>query len=131
MPRTRQTTYADYLTDSISRQLSDLTEHVAQPGLAPEATTRALARILDPEEGPLARFAALMATSSAFAKKQAERGALPAEVWLALGRATNELAAIEGNLDEHADTLKHLSTRPTATAARSPTATALVVRRRR
>ncbi|MEU9246964.1 hypothetical protein [Streptomyces sp. NPDC048385] len=130
MPRTRQTTYAAALTDSISRQLSDLTEYLTQPGLSPEAAIRALTRVLDPEEGILGRFTGLMATGSVFAKTQAERGALPAEVWLALGRAANELHDIGLDVDEHADALTDFSTRP-ATTANAPTAAPLVVRRRR
>ncbi|CAM5570270.1 hypothetical protein [Streptomyces aurantiogriseus] len=130
MPRAHQKTYADSLTDSIGRQLSDLTEYLAQPGLSPEATMRALARVLDPEEGILGRFTGLMATGSVFAKTQAEHGALPAEVWLALGRAANELHDIGLDLDEHAGALTELSTRPTTTA-KPPTAAPLVVRRRR
>ncbi|NGO49495.1 hypothetical protein [Streptomyces ureilyticus] len=131
MPRPRQRTYADYLTDDIGRQLSNFTEYLAQPGLSPEATTRALARVLDPEEGLLGRFTSLVATASAFAKNQAERGALPAEVWLALGRAANELDSLGLDLDEHADTLKQFSARPAATTAQPPVAAPLVVRRRR
>jgi hypothetical protein len=70
-------------------------------------------------------------TSSVFAKNQAERGVLPAEVWLALGRAANELDAIGGALDEHRETLRHVSTQPAATAATPPVPAPLVVRRRR
>jgi hypothetical protein len=66
-----------------------------------------------------------------FAKDQAERGALPAEVWLALGRASNELHDITLDLDEHQDTLKRVGAQPATTAAKPPAPAPLVVRRRR
>ena len=73
----------------------------------------------------------VVATGSVFAKDQAERGALPAEVWLALGRASNELHDITLDLDEHKDTLRHVGTQPATTAAKPPAPAPLVVRRHR
>ncbi|MGW2822116.1 hypothetical protein ACWC24_14055 [Streptomyces sp. NPDC001443] len=129
MSRTDQKTYADSLADSIGRQLRDLTEYLAQPGLPPEAATQALARVLDPDEGILGRFTVLVATGSVFAQAQAERGTLSAEVWLALGRAANRLHDIGLDLDG-AEALTEFGTR-CATTAKPPTAAPLVVRRRR
>ncbi|MGA4901434.1 hypothetical protein ACPCAJ_27170, partial [Streptomyces griseoincarnatus] len=76
-------------------------------------------------------FTHLVITGSHFAKSEAERGALPAEVWLALGRAANELHDISLDLDEHQDLLQYLGTRPATSAAKPPAPAPLVVRRRR
>ncbi|MBT2409345.1 hypothetical protein J7I94_02005 [Streptomyces sp. ISL-12] len=130
MPRPEQRTYADSLTNEVGRQLSRFTEYLAQPGLPPEAATQALARILDPHEGILGRLTGLVAVGSVHAKQQAEDGALPAEVWLALGRAANDLNTICGDLDEHHDALSHIGTR-TAMAAKPSAPAPLVVRRSR
>ncbi|MET9871326.1 hypothetical protein ABZZ16_35325, partial [Streptomyces sp. NPDC006386] len=73
----------------------------------------------------------LVATGSVFAKDQAERGALPAEVWLALGRASNELGDITLDLDEHKDALQRVGAPPATTAAKPLAPAPLVVRRRR
>jgi hypothetical protein len=117
------------LADEITRQLGQLAEHLAQ--LPPHEATQVIARVLDPDDGVLGGVTHLVGTSSVFAKNQAERGVLPAEVWLALGRAANELDAIGGALDEHRETLRHVSTQPAATAATPPVPAPLVVRRRR
>ncbi|PIM71288.1 hypothetical protein CTU88_14290 [Streptomyces sp. JV178] len=118
----------DRLADEIARQLGRLSDHLAI--LPAGEATRVIARVLDSEDGVLGRFTHLVATGSIFAKTQAERGSLPAEVWLALGRAANELHDIGLDLDEHTDTLQRLHTRPAVTA-KPPTAAPLVVRRRR
>ncbi|MDX2828825.1 hypothetical protein PV416_49240, partial [Streptomyces ipomoeae] len=96
----------DRLADEIARQLGQLSDHLEL--LPASEATRVIARVLNPEEGVLGRFTHLVATGSIFAKTQAERGALPAEVWLALGRAANELHDIGLDLDEHTDTLQRL-----------------------
>ncbi|CAL9416640.1 hypothetical protein [Streptomyces sp. enrichment culture] len=117
------------LADQITRQLAQLTDHLAQ--LPAQQANALIARVIDPEHGILGRVTQLVITGSYFAKDQAERGVLPAEVWLALGRAANELHDIGLDLDEQADALAAVSTR-LATAAAQPTAAApLVVRRRR
>lgn len=117
------------LADEIARQLRQLADSLAI--LPAGEATQVIARALDPADGVLGGFTRLVATGSAFAKSQAERGALPPEVWLALGRAANELDAIGGELDEHADTLQRFGGRPAAEAAKPPTAAPLVVRRHR
>lgn len=116
------------LADEITRQLDQLAEHLAQ--LPPAEATLVIARILDPNEGVLAGITALVSTGSRFAKTQAEHGRLPAEVWLALGRAANELDHIVFDLDEHRVTLRHISQQPTP-AAKPPAPAPLVVRRHR
>ncbi|CAL9365606.1 hypothetical protein SUDANB105_00756 [Streptomyces sp. enrichment culture] len=121
--------YAVRLADEIARQLQVLSHHLAQ--LPTGQATQVLGRILDSEDGLLGRVTALVITGSHFAKDQAEHGALPAEVWLALGRAANQLDDIGLDLDEHADTIRALGTQPTTGAAAQPAASALVVRRRR
>jgi hypothetical protein len=121
--------YPVRLADEITRQLGRLTDHLAQ--LPPPQAAQLIARILDVDDGVLGRFTHLMITGSYFAKDQAERGALPAEVWLALGRAANELHDIGLDLDEHHDTLRGVGTQPATTAAKPPAPAPLVVRRRR
>ncbi|MFE9976494.1 hypothetical protein ACFYRD_38805 [Streptomyces hirsutus] len=121
--------YPVRLADEISRQLGQLTDHLSQ--LPPPQAAQVIARILDPDNGVLGGVTHLVITGSHFAKDQAERGALPAEVWLALGRAANELHDISLDLDEHQDLLQHLGTRPATSAAKPPAPAPLVVRRRR
>ncbi|MFG3038085.1 hypothetical protein ACGFYZ_14360 [Streptomyces sp. NPDC048330] len=118
-----------HVADELSRQLGRLADHLAQ--LPPHEATQVITRVVDPADGVLGSFTHLVATSSVFAKNQAERGTLPAEVWLALGRAANELDAIGGDLEEHRETLHRLSTRPRAQAAKPASPAPLVVRRRR
>ncbi|ULR48484.1 hypothetical protein [Streptomyces deccanensis] len=117
------------LADEIAHQLGQLSDHLVL--LPAGEATKVIARVLDPEGGVLGRFTHLVATGSYFAKTQAEEGSLPAEVWLALGRAANELHGIGLDLDEHTDTLQRRHTRPAATTAGPPTASPLVVRRHR
>ncbi|MFJ6752159.1 hypothetical protein ACIQNI_28850 [Streptomyces sp. NPDC091266] len=121
--------YPVRLADEITRQLGQLADHLAQ--LPAHEAMRTIARVLDPDDGVLGGVNHVVATGSMFAKVQAERGVLPAEVWLALGRASNELNDIALDLDEHRETLRHVSTHPTPTAAKPPAPAPLVVRRRR
>ncbi|MEW1699033.1 hypothetical protein ACIQCR_31230 [Streptomyces sp. NPDC093249] len=90
-----------------------------------------LADAFDPEHGALAGFATLAATASHFAQQQATQGLLPPEVWLALGRAANELHDIGLNLEEHLDTLAAARIPSASTAAKPPAPVPLVVRRHR
>lgn len=117
------------LADEITRRLGQLSDHLSQ--LPPAQAAQVIARVLDPETGVLGGVTQLFATGSVFAKDQAERGFLPAEVWLALGRASNELYDIALDLDEHKDTLKHAGTQPATRAAKPPAPAPLVVRRHR
>ncbi|MEV5843635.1 hypothetical protein AB0M32_16905 [Streptomyces sp. NPDC051985] len=121
--------YPVQLADAIARQLGQLADHLAQ--LPPPQAAQVIARVLDPDNGVLGGVTHLVATGSVFAKDQAERGALPAEVWLALGRASNELSDITLDLDEHTDTLQHVGAQPATTAAKPPAPAPLVVRRHR
>ncbi|MFD6434364.1 hypothetical protein [Streptomyces venezuelae] len=121
--------YPVRLADEITRQLSQLTDHLSQ--LPPPQAAQVIARVLAPDTGVLGGVTRLVSTGSVFAKDQAERGALPPEVWLALGRASNELHDITLALDEHQATLKHVGTQPPTTAAKPPAPAPLVVRRRR
>ncbi|MFB6946912.1 MULTISPECIES: hypothetical protein [unclassified Streptomyces] len=118
--------YADYLADSIARQLTQLADHLSQ--LPANQVPQLLGRVLDPDDGVLGRFTGLLVAGSVFAKDCAERGALPAEVWLALGRAANELNDICLDLDEHTDSLTTLGT---SSVAKPAIASPLVVRRHR
>ncbi|MEU2776498.1 hypothetical protein ABZ646_27135 [Streptomyces sp. NPDC007162] len=126
---THPTPYLVQLADAIARQLGQLTDHLSQ--LPPPQAAQVIARVLDPDNGILGGVTHLVATGSVFAKDQAERGALPAEVWLALGRASNELGDITLDLDEHKDTLQTVGARPATTAAKPPAPAPLVVRRHR
>ncbi|MEU8935994.1 hypothetical protein AB0D30_39660 [Streptomyces sp. NPDC048409] len=121
--------YPVRLADEITRQLGQLSDHLSQ--LPPPQAAQVIARVLDPDNGVLGGITHLVATSSMFAKNQAEQGALPAEVWLALGRASNELGNISLDLDEHKDTLQRVGTQPAATVAKAPAPAPLVVRRHR
>ncbi|MFI6019141.1 hypothetical protein ACIBCP_16140 [Streptomyces sp. NPDC051287] len=121
--------YPVRLADEITRQLGQLSDHLSQ--LPPPQAAQVIARVLDPDNGVLGGITHLVATSSMFAKNQAEQGALPAEVWLALGRASNELGDIGLDLDEHKDTLQRVGTQPGATVAKAPAPAPLVVRRHR
>ncbi|MER7728518.1 hypothetical protein [Streptomyces sp. NPDC096323] len=121
--------HPSWLADEITRQLGQLANQLAHTP-AREAT-QLLARILNPDGGILAGVNHLVATGSTFAKDQAERGALPPEVWLALGRASNELDAIGGDLDEHRETLRSVATQPATTTSIAPAPVPLVVRRHR
>ncbi|MFJ2876517.1 hypothetical protein [Streptomyces sp. NPDC087298] len=117
--------YADYLADSIARQLTQLADHLSQ--LPANQVPPVLGRVLNPEDGVLGRFTGLLVAGSVFAKDRAERGALPPEVWLALGRAANELHDIGLDLDEHIESF----TAGTPPVAKPAAASPLVVRRHR
>lgn len=121
--------YPLVLADKIARQLGQLADHLSQ--LPPRQAAQVIARVMDADDGVLGGITHLVATGSVFAKEQAERGALLAEVWLALGRASNELNYIALDLDEHHDTVRHIGVQPTTTPAKPPVPAALVVRRRR
>ncbi|MEU6243988.1 hypothetical protein [Streptomyces sp. NPDC047024] len=114
------------LADEITRRLGQLADRLSQ--LPPAQAAQVIARVLDADNGVFGGITHLMATGSMFAKDQAERGVLPAEVWLALGRASNELNDIALDLDEHQGTLR---TQPATTTAAAPAPVPLVVRRRR
>ncbi|MET9564737.1 hypothetical protein [Streptomyces tauricus] len=103
------------LADDITRQLGRLADRLAQ--LPPSQATRVIARVLDPDNGVFGGITHLVITGSRFAKDQAEQGTLPAQVWLALGRAANELNDIALDLDEHHDALRHLANQPAQTTA--------------
>ncbi|MFI8880294.1 hypothetical protein [Streptomyces sp. NPDC055243] len=126
---THPTPYPVRLADEIARQLGQLADHLSQ--LPPPQAAQVITRVLDPDTGVLGGVTHLVSTSSMFAKDQAERGALPAEVWLALGRASNELHDITLDLDDHQDTLKRVGTQPATSASKPPAPAPLVVRRRR
>ncbi|MFE0680540.1 hypothetical protein ACFW17_07020 [Streptomyces sp. NPDC058961] len=117
------------LVEEITRQLGLLTDHLAQ--LPPHEAMQVIARVLDPDDGLLDSVTGLVSVGSTVAMTQAKRGVLPAEVCLALGRATNDLDAIGTDLDEHRATLREVATKPTTTAATPPVPAPLVVRRRR
>ncbi|MFG2707389.1 hypothetical protein [Streptomyces sp. NPDC048386] len=121
--------YPVRLADDIARQLGQLTNDLAR--LPTDQAMQVLARVLDPIEGILGRFTSLVSTGSAHSKDHAERGLLPAEVWLALGRAANDLYSLGFDLEPTLNTLQRFSTQPAATTAKPPAPAPLVVRRRR
>jgi ABC-type transporter Mla subunit MlaD len=117
------------LADQITRQLDQLTDLLTQ--LPAHQATALIARILTPETGLFDQTTRLVAAGSRFAKDQAERGTLPADVWLALGRAANELDAVAADLDEYRETLRRVARQPANPAPKPSSPAALVVRRRR
>ncbi|MFF3556141.1 hypothetical protein ACFYXL_22365 [Streptomyces tsukubensis] len=119
------------LAGDIARRIDQLAEHLT--AAPPPLAAQIIATVLDPEDGVLGRFTTLVATGSHFAKSHAEHGLLPPEVWLALGRAANELHDIGLDLDEHTDTLRELArpTSPGTTPSVAKPASPLVTRRRR
>ncbi|MFG2979385.1 hypothetical protein ACGFYY_41170 [Streptomyces sp. NPDC048331] len=116
------------LASQIAEQIAQLNESLAMS--PPRQAARVLGQVLDPEEGVLAALTALVATGSHFAKGPALTGALPPEVWLALGRAANQLHDVTLDLDEHAEDIQRLTQSPPSTAL-PPTPSPLVARRHR
>ncbi|MFD8980472.1 hypothetical protein [Streptomyces sp. NPDC059564] len=116
------------LARQIAKQIAQLNESLVMA--PPRQAARVLGQVLDPEEGVLASLATLVATGSRFAQGSALTGALPPEVWLALGRAANELHDITLDLDEHAADIHRLAQSP-ASNTLPPTPSALVARRHR
>ncbi|WP_129838113.1 hypothetical protein [Streptomyces sp. RFCAC02] len=120
------------LADSIAHDLSALNEHLIT---APAAdAVRIISALLDADDGILGRVATLMATGSHRVRPHAERGTLPAEVWLALGRASNELHDTTLDLDPHAEALRTAANRTPATGSpsqRPSEPSPLIVRRHR
>lgn len=128
---TDPSTYPVRLAEDIASLLKTLDDHLARASTRQAAEI--LGKVLDADDGILTRVTDLVGTGSRIAQGQAHRGALPPEVWLAMGRAANELHRVGVDLDEHADTLKQLGT-PPATATTPPpktVASAMVVRRSR
>ncbi|MFF2508697.1 hypothetical protein ACFVTY_35830 [Streptomyces sp. NPDC058067] len=119
------------LADAITAQLAQLRRHLALA--PPREAAQILANVLDYGTGLLGEVTELVSTGSRFAKVNSERGVLPPEVWLALGRAANELNTVGVDLTEHTGAIQKVaapaveSSRPTA----APVASAMVVRRRR
>ncbi|OII62187.1 hypothetical protein BJP40_03765 [Streptomyces sp. CC53] len=117
----------------MATRLALLNQYLTQHGLTQPDTAQVLQHLFDPKDGVLTQFTALVTTASRFAQDQATRGLLPPEVWLALGRAANELHDIGLDLEEHLDTLTASADRsPSAgEAAKPPVPAPLVVRRHR
>ncbi|MFK4222240.1 hypothetical protein [Streptomyces sp. NPDC019890] len=129
---TNTTPYPVRLARDISRQIDQLSEHLAQA--PPRQAAQILGQVLDAEEGILGRLTTLVATGSHFAKDHTERGTFPPEVWLALGRAANDLSHLCVNLDEYADDFRQIAQTPSAssiTMTPTPVVSSLVARRRR
>lgn len=104
------TCYPARLADDIAGLLDTLNEHLIQA--TPQDAAQILATVLDGEDGVLGRMTGLMVTGAHFAKDLSMRDLLPPEVWLALGRAANELHDIGLDIDEHTDTISALATPP-------------------
>ncbi|WP_405889839.1 hypothetical protein OG427_07270 [Streptomyces sp. NBC_00133] len=129
---TDTTPYPVRLARDISGQIDQLGGHLAQA--PPRQAAQILGQVLDADEGILGRLTTLVATGSQFAQDHTERGTFPPEVWLALGRAANDLSQLCVNLDEHAGEFRQLAQTPSATCLTmtpTPVASALVVARRR
>ncbi|MFJ9085758.1 hypothetical protein ACIRL3_25385 [Streptomyces sp. NPDC102384] len=119
------------LVDAIAAQLHQLRRHLALA--PPREAAQILAHVLDYDTGLLGEVTELVETGSRFAKVNSERGVLPPEVWLALGRAANELHSVGIDLTEHTGAIQKVaapaveSSSPTA----APIASAMIIRRRR
>ncbi|MGE7384242.1 hypothetical protein ACQKM2_01895 [Streptomyces sp. NPDC004126] len=121
---------ATALTDSITRQLDQLSAHLSQAG--PQQAAQILQQVLDAENGVLGRLSALVDTGTHVTKHHAQSGAIPAEMWLALGRTANTLHDLALDLDEHQGVFEEIASRRALTTS-SPVATqatALVARGR-
>lgn len=119
------------LAKDIAFRLRVLDEYLTEA--TPRHASEILSEVLDIENGLLTGATHLVETGSRFAQSQAHRGMLPPEVWLAMGRAANELHSVGTDLDEHTATIKQLGTPPAAvsTTPPNPVASAMVVRRSR
>ncbi|WP_406463325.1 hypothetical protein OH768_47710 [Streptomyces sp. NBC_01622] len=120
--------YSVRLADDIALQLGLLTQLLAHS--SPQEAALILSKVLDYDEGLLGRVTELVATGSRFAQDHSQRGILPPEVWLAVGRSASEMGNIGAELGGHADTLKRLGA-PSAIAPGKPVPSAMVVRRSR
>lgn len=116
------------LARQTSQQIALLNKHLTVA--PPQEAALILGQVLDPDEGILGSLTALVATGSRFAQDRASAGLLPPEVWLALGRAANELNDIALDLDNHAEEIQRL-TRQQPSATVPPVPSALVARRHR
>uniref|UniRef100_A0AAU2AEQ3 Uncharacterized protein n=1 Tax=Streptomyces sp. NBC_00093 TaxID=2975649 RepID=A0AAU2AEQ3_9ACTN len=127
---TEQSPFPVRLANDVARQLGALTEYLLDA--PPHEAARILATVLS-NSGVLDRLTGLLVTGSRFAQHHSEQGVLPPEVWLAIGRAANELHDIHLDLDEHTEALDALAGTgaPAPTTAPTPVPTAMVVRRRR
>ncbi|WP_216588009.1 hypothetical protein [Streptomyces brasiliscabiei] len=119
------------LADAIAVQLGQLRRHLALA--PPHEAAQILAHVLDYDTGLLGEVTELVSIGSRFARVNSERGVLPPEVWLALGRAANELNSVGVDLNEHTGTIKQVAapTPPSSRPAAAPVASAMVIRRRR
>ncbi|WP_420036019.1 hypothetical protein ACN2WE_30785 [Streptomyces sp. cg28] len=119
------------LAGTITAQLGQLRRHLAQA--PPHEAAQILATVLDYDTGLLGEVTKLVETGSRFTRDHSERGVLPPEVWLALGRAANELNDVGADLSEHTGTIKQVAapTAPSTSPATMPVASAMVLRRRR
>ncbi|MEU6353068.1 hypothetical protein ABZ896_27695 [Streptomyces sp. NPDC047072] len=123
--------YSVRLADDIASQLALLTQLLDHA--PPQEAAQILGKVLDYEEGLLGRVTELVATGSRFAQDHSQRGILHPEVWLALGRAANELGSVGEDLNEHTGTIKQLATpaTPSTNPSARPAGSAMVVRRHR
>ncbi|NNN33062.1 hypothetical protein HLK59_22400 [Streptomyces sp. S3(2020)] len=119
------------LADAIAVQFGQLRRHLALA--PPHEAAHILARVLDYDTGLLSEVTELVAIGSRFAKDHSERGLLPPDVALALGRAAHELNSVGVDLNEHTGTIERLAapTPPSSRPAAVPVASAMVIRRHR
>ncbi|MFB6557406.1 hypothetical protein ACFCYH_00605 [Streptomyces sp. NPDC056400] len=121
---------ATTLTESINRQLDQLSAHLSQAG--PQQAAQILQQVLDAENGILGRLTALVGTGTYVTKHHAQSGVFPAEMWLALGRTANSLHDLALDLDEHQEVFEEIASRRSLTTSppAATQATALVARGR-
>ncbi|MFF4361546.1 hypothetical protein [Streptomyces sp. NPDC001604] len=119
------------LANHIAHQLGQLRRLLALA--PPHEAAQILGNVLDYDTGILGEVTGLVETGSRFAKTHSEHGILPPEVWLALGRAANELGSVGVDLHEHTGAIKQIAmpTAPSTGPAGRPSTSAMVVRRHR
>ncbi|WP_406401900.1 hypothetical protein [Streptomyces uncialis] len=115
---TDTTPYHARLAGEIARQIDQLAGHLVQA--PPREAAQIIATVLDPDGGVLGRITTLLATASHYAKDRTENRVFPPEVWLALGRAANELHDVGLDLDAYADTFRQLARRTAAGGTAPP-----------
>lgn len=117
------------LAEDITSLLKTLNDQLAQA--TPRQGAEILGKVLTYDDGVLTLVTDLIATGSRFAQGQAHQGALPPEVWLAMGRCANELERISAELDGPTDAFKQFGAPSAGTTPVKPVPSAMIVRRSR
>ncbi|MBU7598881.1 hypothetical protein JGS22_014970 [Streptomyces sp. P38-E01] len=126
---TRSSSDTTALVDEINHRLADLTSLLSQ--LPPQQVVRLLPSVLNSSTGALAGFTRLTAAGALISTTEAEQGAVPVKVCLALHRAATGLSSVGQDLAPHLAAVAHLPAPHGAEGLRRPAPAPLVVRRGR